>query len=251
MKKLNLTPKTTYFGVLLMVAAALIYWPAKETTRPNYPQAFSLVEKEGFALCYDGKNRIPLWTWEQLDTSQEKLVSRKSAHFNVDPAIYPSHKSSPRDYKNSGYDRGHLSPAQAHTHSVQGMKDSFLLSNICPMTAKFNRGVWKELENYTFTLSRQGLLVTVISGPLFLEKHGHILYELIGKNRVAVPTHFFKVVQTKSKSGETNCRVFIIDAHNPPEHLFKDQDNQVFHPDIITTLDHLENVSGIMFDRNF
>lgn len=249
--KIKLPAKTTYFGALLIVAGALLYWPAKEMVQPGYPKAFSLLEKEGFALCYDGKNRVPLWTWEQLDTSQEKLVSRKSAHFNVDPAVYPSHKSSPQDYKNSGYDRGHLSPAQAHTHSTQGMKDSFLLSNICPMTAKFNRGVWKELESYTFTLSRQGLLVTVISGPLYLEKQGHISYELIGKNRVAVPTHFFKVVQTKNEVGEKTRHVFIIDAYNPPEHLFKDKTNKQFHPDVITTLDHLENVSGIVFERDF
>ena len=249
--KIKLPAKTTYFGALLIVAGALLYWPAKEMVQPGYPKAFSLLEKEGFTLCYDGKNRVPLWTWEQLDTSQEKTVSRKSAHFATDPEVYSAHKSSTLDYKNSGYDRGHLSPAQAHTHSAKGMKDSFLLSNICPMSAQFNRGIWKDLENYTFALSRQGLLVTVISGPLFLEQQGHITYELLGQNRVAIPTHFFKVVQTKSEAGKTNRQVFIIDAHNPPQHLFKDKANKAFHPDIVTTLEHLENVSGIVFKRDF
>ncbi len=251
-------PRTAIaFTSLILVASALFYWaptPLKEEflapTDRYYPKAYPILEKEDFALCYDGKNKIPLWTWEKLYGEKPKLVSRKQASFKEDSEVYPHHRSSLKDYKNSGYDRGHLSPAHHHTDNEKAMQDSFLLSNICPMPALFNRGVWKQLENYAFELSKKMESLTVVSGPLFLENNKQVSYALLGENSVAIPTHFFKVLYITERDETKRVEVFVIDAHNPPSSIYKNKANNEFHPAIVKTLDYLETVSAMVFERD-
>lgn len=63
----------------------------------------------------------------------------------------------------------------------------------------FNRDIWNKLESYVRKLARKSANVYVCTGPLYLphrEADGkmYVRYQVIGKNSVAVPTHFFKIV---------------------------------------------------------
>ena len=48
--------------------------------------------------------------------------------------------------KGSGYDRGHMCPAGDNKWGFKPMKESFLLTNICPQDHNLNCGDWNELE---------------------------------------------------------------------------------------------------------
>lgn len=63
----------------------------------------------------------------------------------------------------------------------------------------FNRDIWNKLESYVRKLARKSANVYVCTGPLYLpQREGdgkmYVRYQVIGKNSVAVPTHFFKIV---------------------------------------------------------
>jgi endonuclease G len=45
---------------------------------------------------------------------KEEGVERSKCEFREDPSIHPFFRSRNTDYKNSGYDRGHMAPAGNH-----------------------------------------------------------------------------------------------------------------------------------------
>lgn len=70
------------------------------------------------------------------------------------------------------------------------MAQTFALSNMVPQDQKNNRLVWNKLEQSTRKyVKRAKGNVFVFSGPLFGEG-----YATIGRNKVYVPTHLFKLV---------------------------------------------------------
>lgn len=207
------------------------------------PTAFPILKKEGYTLCYDGRNRIPLWVFETL--SKESLkgeVSRKRGFFQIDKEVYEHHRSGLEDYKGSGFDRGHLAPAANHTFSKNALKESFLLSNMAPMNPEFNRGVWSQLESYARKWTLEYECVYVISGPLFLpEKQGgtkEMRYSLIGNNQVAVPTHFFKVIIGK-KGAQYVTEAYVLPNKGLPK--------QASFRQFLSSTEEIEKSSGIEF----
>jgi len=163
------------------------------------PTTTPILEKEGFFLAYNGQTRNAHWVYHKLTPSSlAQKTTREEYDFKEEIQI-PTHiRATKNDYKGSGYDRGHLCAA-ADSSSQKAMEDSFFLSNIAPQTPAFNRGYWKKLENHVRDLTKQYRAVHVFSGPLYLSSKGrdgkrYVRYEVIGKNNVAVPTHFFMLV---------------------------------------------------------
>ena len=126
-----------------------------------------------FAVCYDRRTRVPLWTIEHLTRDTIKPganVDRGNSVFREDPAVHPFFRSTNQDYLNSGFDRGHMVPSANHRHSQESMNNTFFLSNIAPQVGKgFNREKWAHLETYARALVKHyagGLWI--LTGPLYL-----------------------------------------------------------------------------------
>ncbi|MCH9631936.1 MAG: hypothetical protein S4CHLAM6_02580 [Chlamydiae bacterium] len=185
---------------LFFVSGALVAGSTKNNFSSRTKiQTFPVQHYSGFSLQYDSKNKIPLWTYEQINqASLNRVASRSSMSFQKDSAIYPLHQSSNRDYQKSGFDRGHMIPAADQQHSKESLEKTFLFSNICPQNPTLNRGLWAKLEQQTRDMVKNNSNVEVITGPLFLSSiEGNkrfVKYQVIGKNEVAVPTHFFKLI---------------------------------------------------------
>jgi endonuclease G len=100
------------------------------------------------------------------------------------------------DYRNSGYDRGHMAPAGDFKRSREAMSETFLLSNMTPQRPSLNRGMWERLEEQVRSLARSHGSIWVVVGTLFLDSAGQATEPetFIGPNSVAVPTHFYKAI---------------------------------------------------------
>ena len=60
-----------------------------------------------------------------------------------------------KDYRGSGFDRGHQAPAADFKHSQAAMDETFLLSNISPQVGKgMNRDYWARIETWVRTLAQ-------------------------------------------------------------------------------------------------
>ena len=109
----------------------------------NYPQANPVLERKGYTVTYDGRTKTALWVYEELTrNSLDGDVDRNQFHFLQDPDIPAVIRSTPEDYRRSGFDGGHLAPAADHQSSKIEMRETFYLSNIAPQLSWFNRGYW-------------------------------------------------------------------------------------------------------------
>jgi endonuclease G len=71
------------------------------------------------------------------------------------------------DYRESGYDRGHLCNSEDRTASEYLNEETFLMSNMIPQTPELNRGPFKFLEAYCRKLVlKKGQKLLIYSGGI-------------------------------------------------------------------------------------
>ncbi|OJJ96312.1 hypothetical protein ASPACDRAFT_34656 [Aspergillus aculeatus ATCC 16872] len=159
---------------------------------------------------YDRRTRNPIWVAEHMTpASIANAPGKRRDNFREDPDIPAAFRAKVKDYSASGYDRGHQVPADPARWSQQAVDETFRMSNMCPQVGVgFNRHYWRDFEAFCKNLTTRYPSVRVITGPLYLprlEEDGkwRVSYEVIGSPspRVAVPTHFFKVVLGEEDGG--------------------------------------------------
>ncbi|BDA47734.1 probable endonuclease G, mitochondrial [Coccomyxa sp. Obi] len=157
---------------------------------------------QNFVLSFDSRTRNPRWVLEHITRAQTRGDgNRKNVEFYEDKELDQRFRSRLSDFRESGYDRGHMAPAANHKETADTMLETFVLSNISPQVGRgFNRDYWARFERFINLLTRTCDDVYVVTGPLFLPSKtplGYMMqHPMIGQppRMVAVPTHFFKVV---------------------------------------------------------
>ena len=205
-----------------------------------------MIQREGMIIAYDGRTRNARWTYERLSADcLEDTADFGRMEFKSDPEIPKKLRTKVEDYRNSGYDRGHLCPFADQRSSKKKIADCFYLSNVSPQVPQFNRGLWGKLEEHLRGLTQQFLVLHVITIPLYLPStltlgKRFVHYEVLGSDFVAVPTHFAKVVFAE---GKTDKKVFAWMMPNVvlPRGLSLDG--------FESSLDEIERVSGLIWQR--
>lgn len=187
--------------------------------RFGFPSLSNIRSLDDYVLSYDTRTRVPHWVFEHLtacSVTKNPEVDRAKCDFHEDGSIHEYFRSTNKDYKHSGYDRGHMAAAGNHRLTQGHCQQTFLLTNMAPQVGRgFNRDKWNELEQYCRSLARNHRNVYVCTGPLFLprqEEDGllYVHYKVLGNNHVAVPTHFFKVVVCEAESGDLYQEAFVL-----------------------------------------
>lgn len=130
----------------LSMPGAIAHHPA---LKYGQPESSKVRTYSNFVTEVDYGTRNPKWVLEHLDEAQtgSKTASRRSARYYEDEEIDPRFRASLSHYRQSGYDRGHMSPAMNNKNSEKAMSESFVLSNVAPQVGKgFNRDYWYESE---------------------------------------------------------------------------------------------------------
>ncbi|DBB17295.1 hypothetical protein WJX82_005669 [Trebouxia sp. C0006] len=172
------------------------------------PSTDNLRFHQNFVLSFDSAKRNAKWVLEHITKeSSSGKGSRADVRFFEDAVLEPRFRSRLDDYRNSGYDRGHLAPAANHKGDQVGLSETFSMSNISPQVGKgFNRDYWARFERFVKTLAWSSDDVYIVTGPLYVPQRtpqGYVMHHpMIGKPPclVAVPTHFYKVVLAESRS---------------------------------------------------
>ncbi|KAA6224888.1 DNA/RNA non-specific endonuclease [Campylobacter sp. LR264d] len=150
-----------------------------------------IMDKYFYVNCYDyafkGTKAI---AYEILALNLYKEQLKKRPKFEDDTNIAKKYRSSWSDYKNSGYERGHIAPNASFSYSVYSQRSTFLMSNITPQNSNLNSGVWAKIEKRARQLAKKYKRVEVLNLIIYDKKPKFI------KNKIAIPKAYVKVIKT-------------------------------------------------------
>lgn len=208
-----------------------------ETVKTNTNEYFlptsttgQIVHHEGYSLSYSEPHEQAEWVAYELKKTHLTHTNFKRPYFEIDEAV-KTKAAHWRNYKQSGYDRGHLCPAGDRKHSKSAHDETFLTSNISPQEHDFNSGIWSTLEQRVRYWARKYNGVFVVTGGVL---KGDM--KTIGDEKVSVPNQFYKIL-IDNNSGETKMIAFLIPHENSNQPLY----------DFVVSVDELEKLTGINF----
>ena len=151
-----------------------------------------LLCRKGYLLAHDAEFKTPIWVAERLTKSKAQGTIARKDSFRADLALPVGERAELSDYKNSGYDRGHMAPAANMKFDLIAMEESFLLSNMVPQVGrKMNQGIWAILEEQVRQWAIDREEVFIYTGPIYNNDRAS---RTIGDNYVGVPDKFYKIV---------------------------------------------------------
>ncbi|QWX83142.1 DNA/RNA non-specific endonuclease [Cellulophaga sp. HaHaR_3_176] len=243
--------KTIYS--LLTIACIIGFWlfenfytpdtytaPKQEDNTVNITNDFlpssttgSIVHHNHYSLSYNEKHEQAEWVAYELNKDQLTYDDRKRPYFIEDPKV-KTKSADWRNYRGSGYDRGHLCPAGDRRFSEYAYNETFYTSNISPQNNDFNAGIWNELEKKVRYWTKKYNSVYVVTAGV-LENN----LSSIGDEDVSVPNYFYKIVARK-EGADIKALAF----------LFKNESSNKSLKKFLVTIDELENMTGINFFEN-
>lgn len=250
--------KFTYPLLLLLVVAALYIWEdhidsqnlnpqneienttAVEAIISLYDDSFlpksstgEIIRHQFYKLSYNQKHKQAEWVAYNLHPSHMSDNSFDRPYFEIDKKVKGS-SADWRNYRGSGFDRGHLCPAGDRRFSYEAYAETFLTSNASPQDSKFNAGVWNRLEiQIRRWVPKTGELFIITGGVL---KNG---LETIGKDKVTIPDYYYKVVVGYDK--QTPKAIAFLIPNKPSNKSLAT---------FVTPISQIESQTGIAFFNN-
>lgn len=152
--------------------------------------AQQMVDYCGFTVSYNTDNHQPNYVAWELTAEETNGRATRDVNFDVDRNVRGTAELA--DYKNSGYDRGHMIPAADVKWNLEAMRASHLLTNICPQDHKLNAGAWATLEGNCRQWARRDSAIIIICGPVLSDYMPRSIG--VDGRKIPVPERFFKVV---------------------------------------------------------
>jgi endonuclease G, mitochondrial len=149
-----------------------------------------VVHRDHYVFSYDENAEQAEWLAYELNSNQLINNDFKRPYFIEDPLV-ETKSADWRNYKNSGYDKGHLCPAADMEFDIKAYEDTFYTSNISPQNHGFNAGIWNRLEQKVRYWAREYETVFVITAGVLKGNQ-----TTIGHEKVKVPNYFYKIIVT-------------------------------------------------------
>ena len=181
------------FNVLAAFEDCKDLFPSQQI--PITPQAGRDICFDSFAIYYSPQDKKPIYTVEKLN--KEELSAphpRRSNQFYEEARLPFVERSLLADYRGSGYDRGHNAPA-GDMSNERSMAQSFSLANMMPQARQNNQGIWaKNVEEPTRAYVKRA------AGDIYIYTGSTGSNGSIGRSRVTIPSHLYKLVYDPSKN---------------------------------------------------
>ena len=212
----------------------------QNTTDEGYSVAYlptsttdQIVKHKYYTLSYNEKFEQAEWVAYELKKEYLKNENYKRPYFIEDPSVTTG-SADWRNYKKSGYDKGHLCPAADMEFDQNAYNDTFYTSNISPQNHDFNSGIWNRLEQKTRYWASKYNDVYVVTGGVLKDSD-----KKIGTEKVSVPTYFYKIIVAKSGK-EHKAIAFLVPNEDSNKSLY----------DFVVPIETLEKMTGIDFFPN-
>jgi endonuclease G len=197
-----------------------------------YPTSTSnqIIKHDNYTLSYKEEYEQAEWVAYELKKGRYGNQDYQRPFFIEDPKVKTG-SADWRNYKNSGYDKGHLCAAGDMKFSKAAFEETFYTSNISPQDREFNSGIWNRLEQKTRYWANKYDGIYVVTGGVLKDN-----LETIGKEDVAVPDYFYKVLLNKN-NGNYKMIAFLMPNEDSEKGLYE----------FVVSVDEVEKLTGINF----
>jgi endonuclease G, mitochondrial len=166
----------------------------------NKKNCNQIIDKKVFTICYDYKMKGARFVAYTLNGSLvNKHNVKKRPRFYTEKNLAKKYRSHTKDYVRTGYDRGHLANDASFDYNKNSQKKTYTMANIIPQVPKVNRKTWIKVEKLERKIAVKFGTVSVINGVIYNSNP-----KRIGKNKIAVPSGFWKMIFNDSK-GYKKC----------------------------------------------
>ena len=224
-------------------------------TKSTRQQDGQMLERIAYVTSYNSSTRNPNWVaWRLTREHADGVYPRKGVpyydddgkaigieafsseivrgNYFVDMQV-PAPRQEHSDWRErpAGIDHGHLCPAADCKWDKGAMNQSFLLTNMCPQNHGLNGGDWDKLENKCRAWAKRFGEIYIVAGPIFYDG----VKASFGKNGIAIPDAFFKVV---------------LCLHGTPKALgfiFPNEDAKHDLDYYVVSVDEVEAITGLDF----
>lgn len=183
-----------------------------------------------FTVSYSEANEQAEWVAYKIINNNLRSNIKRTNDYRIDPEVL-TNSATTDDYKGSGFDMGHLAPAQDMSHNYTSMSESFFLSNISPQVPSFNRGIWKRLEEKVRYWASFNDSIYVVTGPILDNPLGKI-----GSNNVTVPKAFYKTLVSYN-NGKVRGIAFVMPNESSNKSIYN----------YVVSIDEVEKLTNIDF----
>jgi endonuclease G len=216
------------------------------------PDERFLVHRE-YVVNYNRNLKIPVYATYVL-TSKDVRPAKSEKCFREDLRLEPEARSVLEDYLEPIFDRGHLVPRADMNRSRAVMINTFVLSNMMPQHDQFNQGIWQTLESAVRAWTLDKGSVVIFSGAIFDANTDGVrddpaeVGRVKPKNRVAIPTHFYKIVLHERPSGFIDAIAILLPHtdNEVPKSLKPEQKLAYLEENIVSIAD-IEALTGYSF----
>lgn len=192
-----------------------------------------IVKHSYYVLSYNEKVEQAEWVAYELKKEYIKNNDFKRPYFIEDPKV-TTRSADWRNYKKSGYDKGHLCPAGDMEFDLDAYNDTFYTSNISPQNHDFNAGIWNRLEQKVrYWAERENGIIVVTGGVLSRTS------KTIGTQKVVVPDYFYKII-FENEAGKQKMIAFLMPNEKSNKALYE----------FVVSVDSIEKLTGIDFFPN-
>lgn len=154
------------FGVIFwwLLVVFFLIWIRAQYGRA---QTFVRASHDAFVSYYDVETHNPALVCYVLEFSHFAGNNKMSSNrFKMDTKL-PKPRIKDDDYKNWNYVRGHLCSAGDRDSNKKWLKETYLTSNVVPMTMYCNAGAWRKVEDSCRAVAMQGHRLKVCRLPLY------------------------------------------------------------------------------------
>ena len=117
-------------------------------TLQNQDMAQRALCYSSFAIMHSGKSHTPIYVAQRLNKVQVEAKITRATRFFAEARLPRAERAELKDYRDSGFDRGHMAPA-GDMADEESMAQSFSLANMVPQYPINNRKSWAGIERAT------------------------------------------------------------------------------------------------------
>jgi endonuclease G len=172
--------------------------PSAAASSPAQPNNYLIVRPQ-YALGFSSERCTPLWVSWHLTASDLGAAPAYAGNFITDTSLPAGFcQATHDDYKNTGYDRGQMAPAEDRTAGAADAQATFLMTNVLPQSPENNRTTWASLEAYARDLVRTdagvGQPIAALNTELYLVSGGDGSLGTIAGGKIRVPANTWKLI---------------------------------------------------------